>query len=167
MARTRRHDRMRARKTTPAMRVYNSRQWKVAGCRRWPPPNMSAKVPAAPRRWSVLVAVTSITGDDCNKPGHWHLNRKIMRRCARRIIPSRPIGRLPRPEANPSAAVTLTAFRCPSVTRGFRMTGRGLKKSSGDGHSGGGKFPHVYLGFFSANLSQPAANPRQPYWNLC
>jgi hypothetical protein len=30
---------------------------------------MSAKFPAAPRRWSVLVPVTSITGDDCNKPG--------------------------------------------------------------------------------------------------
>ena len=49
------------------------------------------------------------------------------------------------------------------------MTGRGLKKSSGDGHSGGGKFPHVYLGFLtSANRQQTLGNPTgtsaNPMW---
>ena len=148
-------------KTTSAMRVYNSGSGKLRSCRRWPPPNMFAKVPAAPRRWSVLVAVTSITGDNCNKPGHWNWNRKIMRRCARRIIPVETNREIAEARGKPERGCDVNGFPLSERHPWFQNDGAGLKKNPAVTATAAAANFHI-LGFSSANLSQPAANPRQP-----
>jgi hypothetical protein len=44
-----------------------------------------------------------------------------------------------------------------------RVDGGRVEIARFDEASGAGKFPHVYLGFYPANRSQPTAHPRQPY----
>ena len=119
---------MRARKTTPAMRVYNSRQWKVA------------------RLQAMAAAEYVCQGPGCTEtlvgPGccHVHHRRRLQQAWSLAFEPQNHAALCPshhsvetnreiaEARGKPERGCDVNAFRCPGVTRGFRMTGRGLKK---------------------------------------